>query len=268
MTALHVHRCGLPADGASLVLLHGWGMHSGIWHGLVEQLQDRYRLYCIDLPGHGRSPFDSQQASLPAMAEALHDAITGDSLDGPVHLLGWSLGGMLAVQYTACFPARVASLTLIASNLSFSRRDDWPHAMDPEVLADFARQLQRDAPQTLQHFLGLQVLAQPGARQTLHVLREQLRSEVPPSEPALLAGLRILQAADLRPLATEIRQPVLLLGGKGDRLVPPAALENMQALLANARTRMIANSGHAPFIARPDECARQIRSFIEHVPRP
>ncbi len=265
MTALYVHHCG-TGEGRDLVLLHGWGMHSGIWQGLAERLQGRCRMHCIDLPGHGRSPFDPQQDSLAAMAASLNAAIAGEGLDGPVHLLGWSLGGMLALQYAADFPAGVVSLILVATNLSFARRDDWPHAMDAGVLADFARQLRRDAPDTLQRFLGLQVFGQPNAKETLRVLREQLQREAPPSDAALQAGLAILQNADLRLQAGGITQPVLLLAGDRDRLVPPGAQDDMQALFANARSHMITNSGHAPFIARPDECARQIMNFIEHVP--
>ncbi|NNG13616.1 MAG: alpha/beta fold hydrolase, partial [Gammaproteobacteria bacterium] len=58
--------------GPDLVLLHGWGAHSGVWAGMREALAENFSVTCIDLPGHGRSPYDqSAMASLPSLAEAV-----------------------------------------------------------------------------------------------------------------------------------------------------------------------------------------------------
>jgi len=56
MAALHVESHG---SGAPLVMLHGWGMHGGIWGGVVDQLAQHCRVLCVDLPGHGYSALPS-----------------------------------------------------------------------------------------------------------------------------------------------------------------------------------------------------------------
>ncbi|HRA24442.1 MAG TPA: alpha/beta fold hydrolase, partial [Usitatibacteraceae bacterium] len=50
--ALHVELAG---QGPDLVLLHGWGLHGGVWQGLARELAPAFRLHLVDLPGHGHS---------------------------------------------------------------------------------------------------------------------------------------------------------------------------------------------------------------------
>ena len=52
MVAMHVDSHG---SGAPLVLIHGWGMHGGIWDNVVPLLAQHFRVHCVDLPGHGYS---------------------------------------------------------------------------------------------------------------------------------------------------------------------------------------------------------------------
>src|SRR3546814_12945698 len=58
-------------EGPPLVLLHGWAMHGGVFALLVERLRERYRLYVVDLPGHGRSRDSAVPLALEACVEAI-----------------------------------------------------------------------------------------------------------------------------------------------------------------------------------------------------
>ncbi|HEX6137217.1 MAG TPA: alpha/beta fold hydrolase, partial [Casimicrobiaceae bacterium] len=168
MAQVHVEAAGF---GAALVLLHGFAMHGGLFAPLVPALARRHRVHVVDIPGHGRSPpvapFD-----LPSLAAAIDDAL-GDR-DTPLDVLGWSLGGQIALQWALVHPARVRRLVLVASTPSFVQRADWPDAMTAVTLARFGDELAASYRLTLQRFLALQVHGSVEGRATLAQLRRRL----------------------------------------------------------------------------------------------
>ncbi len=258
---LHVQSTG---DGPDLVMLHGWGMHSGVWQSLAEDLSPRFRLHCVDMPGHGRSRDSGGQATLAEWAERV--AMTMQSrLAGPAYWCGWSLGGMVAMQVAHDYSQLVRRLMLVATNLKFCQTQDWSYAVAPEVLQGFANNLQDDHRQTLQRFLALQVTGEPRARQTLRELKQRILAQTEPEADALQAGLDILNTADLRTLAANVQLPILLIGGARDRLVSPQALQKVAAMLPDARLEIMPDCGHAPFISQPEKFLEQVKTFCNHV---
>ena len=258
---LHVQTTG---EGPDLVLLHGWGMHSGVWQTVAEALGQSFRLHCVDLPGHGRSRPCEDATTLKAWSESVAETMQS-RLAGPAYWCGWSLGGMVATQLAHDYPALVKQIVLVASSPRFCQTNDWPDAVAPDVLHGFATNLQDDHRQTLQRFLALQVTGEPQARQTLRELKQRVFEQDEPETTALQSGLNILATADLRPLAKNLELPVLLIGGAKDRLVSPPALEKVAALLANASVEIMPDCGHAPFISQPENFVRLVKKFSNHV---
>ena len=251
-------------QGPDLVLLHGWGMHSGVWQIVAEALGQSFRLHCVDLPGHGRSRHSEEATSLKAWSESVAETMRS-RLAGPACWCGWSLGGMVATQLAHDNPQLVKRLILVAGSLRFCQTHDWPDAVAPEVLQGFAANLQDDHRQTLQRFLALQVTGEPQARQTLRELKQRVFEQDEPETIALQSGLNILATADLRPLAGNLELPVLLIGGAKDRLVSPSALGNVAALLANANVEVMPDCGHAPFVSQPENFVSLVKKFCNHV---
>lgn len=260
MTALQVQTSGAGPD---LVLLHGWGMHSGVWQTVAEKLEKYFRVHCVDLPGHGRSRDNETTTTLKAWSEAVAETMR-PHLAGPACWCGWSLGGMVATQLAQVYPELVKKLILVASSLRFCQTHDWSDAVAPDVLQTFATNLQDDHRQTLQRFLLLQVTGEPQARQTLQQLKQRLFEQDEPDPSALQTGLDLLATADLRPLASDLDLPVLLVGGTNDRLVSPRALKNVAALLPDACVEIMPECGHAPFITQPENFVRLVTKFCSH----
>ena len=93
-------------NGPALVLLHGWGLNVRVWDGLAAALCDRFRIIAVDLPGHGRSVWLPERSSLEEQAAQVAETVA--AITAEYSLLGWSLGGQIALQLAAaqCAAAR------------------------------------------------------------------------------------------------------------------------------------------------------------------
>ena len=254
MPTLMLHsRC--VGQGPDLVMLHGWGMHAGIWMPIVELLATQFRLHLIDLPGHGLS-VPLEPFTLDTVCDALIQVVPEHA-----HWLGWSLGGMLALEFAARNPQRVERLILMASNPCFVVTDDWPHGMASNVLEEFTQDLLLDHQATLNRFLGL--IARGSSDKTvLRELRRAVSAAPPPAESALRGGLVILRDVDLRSRLDTVSMPLLWLAGARDTLVPIVALRRVHEQYPHMRLREIAQAGHAPFLSHPQETAAVISEFL------
>jgi pimeloyl-ACP methyl ester carboxylesterase len=110
----HIERSG-PEEGPPVVILHGWGSHSGLMRPLADALSDQYRVYNIDLPGHGHSPQPPEPWGVPDHGAAVAEFIT-EEIGEPVVLVGHSNGGRIGF-YMASEPViapLIAGLALIS----------------------------------------------------------------------------------------------------------------------------------------------------------
>lgn len=242
-------------EGPDVVMIHGWGMHGGVWRVFAECLAASFRVTLIDLPGHGRSGMVAD-FDLDGVGAALLEVAPARA-----HWLGWSLGAAIALNLAHRCPERVASLVMMAGSARFARSEDWPHAMDPEVLAKFARDMMDDCHHTLLRFLGLQVWGLEHSRELMKELRHRVEECEEPDADALKAGLAILQTADLRSVLAALRLPLLLLMGARDRLVPHPAGHAMADLASNAELCELEAAGHVPFLTHPEACAHALHDF-------
>ena len=243
--------------GPDLVLVHGWGLHGGIWDEFAPLLESVFRITRVDLPGHGRSHWDGRWS-----LDDWVDAALG-SVPAPAAWLGWSLGALVATRAALRAPGGVTALASIAGSPCFVRRPGWQSAMLPELLETFAAELETDYSRTLSRFLALQVRGSEHSGVVLRLLRSRLLAHGEPVTAALRAGLDILRDTDLRAAVAGIGCPVLLVAGERDTLVPVAAARAAVALYPDARLQVIDGAGHAPFIARPRVTATVVHDFLD-----
>ena len=276
--SLHVDSYG---SGAPLLLIHGWGMHGGMWGGVAERLAEHFRVLAVDLLGHGFSAgsgewgVGSRDLEVGSGGRFSHSPLTTphlllDSLvdqlsaqfDEPLSVCGWSLGGQIALRWALRHPQQISRLALVASTPCFVRRPGWGCGMAAETLAEFAAALQQDYALTLRRFLALQVRGSERERELLAALRGALSSRGEPDLGALQAGLDILRDCDLRDALPDIVQPALVVGGERDTLTPPQAAHYLAAQLPDARLAMIEGAAHAPFLSHPEEFVEHVVSFM------
>lgn len=233
-------------QGPDVVLLHGWGMHSGIWQPIVHQLASEYRVTLVDLPGHGNSPMLAGPFDLKSVAQAVLDIAPAQA-----SWVGWSLGGMIATQAALLKPKAIEHLVLVASLPQFVQSDDWPEAMPADTLSAFAANLEKNPNNTLKRFLGLQVRGADNERELLLMIKEQTDKYPPAHTEALRAGLAILRTANLRPEMDQLQCPTHIILGDRDMLVPVSAARPLHNLIPSASHRIIKGAGHAPFLSHP-----------------
>jgi len=246
---LHVDIYG---DGPDLVLLHGWGMHGGIWADWAGQLASQFRVWVVDLPGHGNSDYQGQD-TLDAWASAVQDVVPANAW-----WLGWSLGGLVSMAALAGQQQNIRGLVLLATTPRFVASPDWTPAVDAQVFAQFAQQLQTDIDRTLSRFLSLQVRSADRGGEILRKLRAGLRSRPQADSDALHSGLRLLQESDMRRVLTEPAVPIYWLLGERDTLVPP----DVRNSFPDIPSRVIEGAGHAPFLSHPGHCSEQLERWL------
>ncbi len=252
-SALH---CETQGAGPDVVLLHGWGLHGGIWTRIVRALADEFRVTCPDLPGHGRSAA-SVARTLQSAAQQV-----ADSAPRGATWIGWSWGAMVALQAAASDLADIARLVLVASTPRFVQGADWTCAVPAAVVRDFVAGLEREPEATLQRFLALQTRGAEHAQAVLRSLRASLNAHGRPDAQGLRDGLAMLAGADLRPLLASVACPVLLIMGGRDTLVPGGAADAMLGALRTARLERIEGAGHAPFLSHEARFLAALRAFL------
>jgi len=251
-------RAFVGGEGPPLLLVHGYGGAAWNFTELLPHLQGR-RLIVPDLPGHGASSPLPATTSLRGFADALVPL-----LDGPVDVLGHSLGGVVALRLAERQPALVRRLLLAApAGISSSTRR-------AELLIAFVGLVQpgRIAGGRVHRIAGSRLLRRvvfgPFEVSNRDLLSERavhgfLRGPLSHTD-ALGAGLA-LAADDPRRDLERVRCPVLLLWGGRDRQVP---LEDgfEYARRLQAPLRVIADCGHLLIGERPEVCARAALEFF------
>jgi pimeloyl-[acyl-carrier protein] methyl ester esterase len=237
---LHLKTVG---KGPPLVLVHGWGWHSGIWLPLVPYLSHKFQLFMPDLPGCGQSPLLTSSYTFATLVPYLLDILPPKAI-----WLGWSLGGLLAWWVAIHYPEKVSQLVTVATSPQFISEGDWP-GISLTTLERFSANLTSYPVETLNDFLHLQLRGSPKKQ----ILLEALKPHLSYSNPAALAGgLDLLSNTNLRPDLDKMRVPSLHIFGSLDTLVPVKVVDHLQRLLPMGHCKIIPRAGHIPFLSQMD----------------
>jgi pimeloyl-[acyl-carrier protein] methyl ester esterase len=241
-----------------LALVHGWGLGSGAWEPVAVLLAPTFSVQRFDLPGYGGTEA-APRATLDDLADVLADSLPPQST-----VCGWSLGALVCLQAAQRHPDKLARLILVGATACFVEREGWPEAMPAAQLESFMADLDADPGALLKQFAKLIHQGDGQQRAASRALRNCLENApggLPADVETLRAGLALLGSADLRAVLPAVRQPVLLIHGGVDPLMPVAAGERLVATLPAAQLSVFESSAHAPFASDPQRFISELCHF-------
>ncbi|MBL7257133.1 alpha/beta fold hydrolase [Paractinoplanes lichenicola] len=273
-------------DAEPAVYVHGLGGSSQNFTDVAGLLADRFDGQAVDLPGFGYSD-PSPRYSIPSFASTLIAYLEHDGR-GPVHLVGNSLGGSIAVRAAALRPDLVRTLTLISPAMPFLdvRRTAQARALPLLALpyADrvlgwaFARLTAEEmAEQVLAACFGDTRKVTPQRRaEAMEEIR--LRYTVAHYPKAYLGTLRGLVSSFLRAylpgensqwrLAARVEAPTVVIGGLNDKLVDPRVPAVVARTIPDSRLLMLPGVGHVAQMEVPRLVARAVVGMLDEVGSP
>ncbi|MCG8324385.1 MAG: alpha/beta fold hydrolase [Thiotrichales bacterium] len=246
----------ITPDSPPMLLLHGWGFDAAVMQPLLRILRQRYNVTAPPIPGLTMGC--ESGADPDAIADDLMNAHPGTSI-----LIGWSLGGNIAIHVASRYPRNITAVVLICCSPSFVLRPAWPCGLDPGSLLGLRANLRDDAPAALAEFAGWCAMGERSVRQTRRSLLDCLQAaRIPPV--CLEAGLSLLHSLDQCVQLAGLKCRVLMLFAENDHLVPAAAADHSQRLSANIDVRMLADCGHGLPVSLPGITADAIHDFLQH----
>lgn len=257
--ALHTETFG---EGDHLALIHGWGAQNTVWREWAKlHLAPHFCVTLIELPGFGDSAAlpnsdDIETAWLNAILEVLPPH---------THLLGWSLGGLLAQKIAVRAPTQITSLICLASTPKFVQTEGWNWAVSPTLLGDFIQAIGQDTLATLKHFWKLQIQGSDGARLLIKEFSLRMTHSKIPQMDGLIQGLQLLKAMDCRQDAATLTCPVLWLLGENDPLIPQDFITQFSTIQPTAQVEILTGAAHMPFLSHPRDTAAHIIAFLKTV---
>jgi len=237
------------STAATLVLLHGWGAHAGVWTDVSACLGRRITVHAPDIDGSGsfNGAVDRLAARSPARCV----------------IAGWSLGGQLALSWALRHPAQVTGLILLASTPCFVAGPDWEHGMRPDAFEEFSALVDADAAAALRRFRLLETRGDLRARAVIRQLDRLLDARLPADSAVLARTLDWLRTVNLCGRLPVIAQPALVIQGDRDAIVAPATADYMVRRLPRARIERIAGAAHAPFVSAPGHVCDLMARFCD-----
>lgn len=245
-----------------MVLLHGWGLNSGVWDEFIElagQLGSKLRFHPVCLPGYGENVHHSFPADIDDLAQTVLEMAPKNAV-----WLGWSLGGMVAMRAAVMKNNKnIKGLYLMATSPCFVERSEWV-GVPAEVFHRFSKELSSDYRSALAMFLLLQAGSGIEARSIARKAQQRVCRFPDPSKTTLEAGINLLEQTDLRSLIASgaLKQvPCHVLSCSLDRVANPIGGERLASMLGSS-SRVI-KSGHAPFLSAPEDVAEDLLAFCQ-----
>ena len=243
--------------GPPLVLLHGVGSAAASFRYQLDELSARYRVVAWDAPGYGAStPLAPQHPVASDYAAAL-DAWLGALDIARCHLLGHSLGTLIAARFAAEQPERVVSLTLCSIARGHGRL---PPSERQRLLAQRLDDVAELGPHGMAAKRGPRLLG-PDATEAMRRVVVETMARIHPDGYAQAA--RMLSTgdiiADLARLPAGL--PIQVIVGEADVITPPADCREIATACGVASMHVIPGAGHALYLEKPREFDRLLAEF-------
>lgn len=272
-----MHVADLGGEGSPVVCVHGLGGSYANWAGAAPYLRRLGHVTAIDLPGFGLTPPLGRSATVEANRALLHRYLR--MLEGPVTLIGNSMGGTIALRQAARAPGTVERLVLVSPAAPWAfHRVRW----DPVIMTLFLGYAlpglssmmllgrHRLPPEHVARWILAVLAAHPERIDpellSVHIRLAHQRNHIPDIDRAFIRGSRSVVLAALRRGSFDrdvisVSAPTLVVHGEQDRLVPPEAARRLGSLRPDWQVRILEEVGHVAMIEDPAGFGAMVESF-------
>ena len=240
-------------EGSPLLLIQGLGYGRWGWEPIVPGLAARHRVVSFDNRGIGESDKPEGPYTAAQMAGDALQVLDEAGIER-AHVLGASLGGMIAQELVVAAPERVDKLVLCCTT---------PGGPDAVPMPEVTMRLFAEAPSlapevALRRFVENALGEDPPTELVDELFARRVAN--PPDQ----AGWQAQAAAGMgfQGVDAEITAPTLILAGTADNVVDYRNAELLAARIPGARVELLEGSGHLFFWEQPDECVRILNEFL------
>lgn len=254
---IHYYEGG-PSSAQTILIVHGFAANKDNWLRFARHLSHDYRVIAIDLPGFGASDKPAGSYDVGTQTERLASVIDALGIE-QLHLIGNSMGGHISALYAARYPDKVLSLALL-DNAGITT----PHP------SELLQRLQRSEANPLvvrsgedfQRLLAFVFVEPPYLPESLKgYLAEQASANS--AHYDLVFRHLVERYIPLEPELPRIQAPTLIIWGAQDRVLDVSSIDVMRPLLRKPSVVIMADTGHAPMIERPQQTADNYRAFLQ-----
>ena len=245
------------SDGQAgkILYLHGIGGDASNFDDLISGF-DGYHHYAVNLPGYGNAPYQKGDFTFAGLSARLAKLLSTLSADAPVHLVGHSIGGMIALDHAIRHPEQVKSLTMIAATSAFGGKDErFKEAFLKARLApldagmSMAEMARKAAPHLVAPDAEAEIIAKVEA--SLGAISQDIWRDI----------LVCLTAFNRREDITTFALPTLVIAGKYDDNAPAKSLEKMAGKLMYGQFHLVEKAGHILPLEAPDDIRQALLDF-------
>ncbi|MET0254969.1 MAG: alpha/beta fold hydrolase [Luteibacter sp.] len=253
---INVARSG-PTGATPLVLLHPVGLDLTWWSAQIDGFRDRFDVVAVDMPGHGLSADLAGKPTFDRLAALVEQVMIRLDLR-PAHIVGLSIGGMIAQTLVLRAPARVRSLALVGTACGF-----------PDDVRDALRERARVARTEGMDTIATLAVARwftADFRAARPDMMDRARMSLLHRDAAFHAEIWDMVAMlSTQAQLASVACPTLIVVGECDINTPPASARQLQGAIAGSRIESMADTGHLPPFERPEAFNRLLRSFLDDV---
>ncbi len=247
--------------GEAILLIHGLGADLNLWNDVVPQLSKKWQVIRYDLRGAGNSSSGSNQSlSMDLWVRDLESLIDHLGLE-EFSLVGWSMGGMISIQFAANNPRRTKSMVLVGSTAR----------LQPDALEFFRKRAE------LANTIGMSVLIERTFHLSLDAFAPLSRKDNPEivgkykkmlekyDKDSYASACRALVSTDLTSKLTEIQTPTLIIVGQFDPRTPFTDSQAMCMTISNSWMKILPDCGHFYPLEQPERLSQEIHRFLTFV---
>jgi pimeloyl-[acyl-carrier protein] methyl ester esterase len=249
----------LGGRGEPLLMIHGWGVNSEIWVSLVDELKLFASVYLIDLPGMGGSSSIS-----PYTLDNIAKEIKANVPIKKFNILGWSLGGQVAMSLAIRMPEFVEKLILMSTTPCFVEKKDWPYGVNKQFFSNFELETKQNLNNTLLKFFLIQTRDINDSKNVMRFLKNTFIEIRDDNKSSMQSALNVLKETDLRNEVQKIDKPTLIIAGDKDRLTSSKASIWLYEKIKGATLKEIKGANHMPFISHRETMTESVKKFLQN----